>query len=146
MKSKHSDLLQKHYGDICDEYLQTFCRNYGVCYDKDAWVADEKGTIACVGDLFFDFNDVIKYCVDNDLNDWNEITDWYEYAIYANEIGVSIPNFKSWHKGCPRLSNEQIDKINELRKDLNDLIEQAKESFKKEVGANGKAKETNLKK
>lgn len=126
MNKAHKETLNKMYNDVCEEYLKAFCENYDRRYELDSWVAGECGTIACVGDYFFDFNDVIKYAVDNSLTDWNEVLEWYDYTLFANEYNQTIPNFPSWHKGCPRLTNEEQKRLVKLKKEFEETIEKYK--------------------
>ena len=123
MNKAYIKQLEKRYSDTCEEYPKTFCKNYDRRYELDSWVAGACGTIACVGDYFFDFHDVIKYAVDNNLTDWNEVVEWYDYTLFANEYNQTIPNFKSWHKGCPRLSKEAQQTLVKLKKDFEDTVE-----------------------
>ena len=122
MNNTYIKQLEKRYSDTCEEYLKTFCKNYDRRYELDSWVAGDCGTIACVGDYFFDFNDVIKYAVDNSLTDWDEVVEWYDYTLFANEYNQTIPNFQSWHKGCPRLTKEEQERLIKLKKDFEDTI------------------------
>ena len=122
MNKAHRELLKKNYEDACEEYLKAFCDAYEMPYEKDAWVADDVGTIACVGDYYFDFTNVIKYAVDNNLSDWHELMQWYDYTLFANEYNQSIPNFPSWHKGCPRLTDEEQKHLVKLKKEFMETI------------------------
>ena len=122
MNKAHRELLNKRYNDVCEEYLMAFCDNYNRVYERDSWVGGESGTIACVSDYFFDFIDVIKYSVDNNLTDWDELIKWYDYTLFANEYNQTIPNFTAWHKGCPRLTNEEQERLIKLKKDFEDTI------------------------
>ena len=126
MNKAHRELLNKKYNDVCEEYLMAFCDNYNKVYEQDSWVAGDAGTIACVGDYFFDFIDVIKYSVDNNLTDWDELIKWYDYTLFANEYNQTIPNFTAWHKGCPRLTNEEQERLIKLKKDFEDTIKEYK--------------------
>ena len=126
MNKAHRELLNKRYSDVCEEYLMAFCNNYSRVYEQDSWVAGDAGTIACVGDYFFDFIDVIKYSVDNNLTDWGELIKWYDYTLFANEYNQTIPNFTAWHKGCPRLTNEERERLIKLKKDFEDTIKEYK--------------------
>lgn len=127
MNKTYIKQLEKRYSDTCEEYLKTFCKNYDRRYELDSWVAGECGTIACVGDYFFDFNDVIKYAVDKSLTDWDEVVEWYDYTLFANEYNQTIPNFQSWHKGCPRLTKEEQEHLIKLKKDFEDTIKEYKD-------------------
>lgn len=111
------ELLKGEYADACEKYLQAFCKNYQMRYEKDAWVADKVGTIACVCDYYFDFS-VIKYCVDNELTDFNELMSWYDYTINCSSLSLDVPNFESWHKGCPRVSDSKLEQLLAMKRDL----------------------------
>lgn len=126
MNKAHIELLNKKYNDVCEEYLKAFCDNYNRVYEQDSWVGRESGTIACVGDYFFDFIDVIKYSVDNNLTDWDELVEWYDYTLFAHEYDQIVPNFTAWHKGCPRLTNEEQERLIKLKKDFEDTIKEYK--------------------
>lgn len=126
MNKAHIELLNKRYTEACEEYLKAFCDAYELQYEKDAWVAGNVGTIACAGDYYFDFTDVIKYAVDNNLSDWHELLQWYDYTLFANEYNQTIPNFPSWHKGCPRLSEQEQKHLIKLKEDLMDTINEYK--------------------
>ena len=123
MNKTYIKQLEKRYSDTCEEYLKAFCENYNRRYELDSWVAGDCGTIACVGDYFFDFHDVIKYAVDNNLTDWDEVVEWYDYTLFANEYNQTIPNFQSWHKGCPRLTKKKKKRLIDLKKDFEYTVE-----------------------
>lgn len=121
--SNKVNLLKGEFADACEKYLQAFCKNYQMRYEKDAWVADKVGTIACVCDYYFDFS-VIKYCVDNELTDFNELMSWYDYTINCTQLAISVPNFESWHKGCPRVSNDKLEKLLAMKSNLEKEIKE----------------------
>lgn len=130
MNKAHINLLRESYSDICEQYLKAFCDNYNLRYEKDAWVANETGTIACVGNEFFDFHDVVKYSVDNQLCDYDDLMQWYDYTLFAHEYNQTIPNFQSWSRGCPRLSKEEQERLINLKKDFDDAVKEYKERNK----------------
>lgn len=123
MKKAHIKLLKDSYADACEKYLQAFCANYEFQYEKNAWVANQVGTIANVGDYFFGF-DVIKYCVDNDLKDYIELLEWYDYTLNCGQLGLPTPNFESWHKKCPRLSDNKLEQLLAMKYDLEKEIKE----------------------
>ena len=106
-----------------------FCDMMELRPEPYPWVADEPGTIAYASDYYFDFHDVVKYCVDENISDWNELLQWYDYTLWASDMGVSIPNFRSWHRGCPRVSAEKQQELNELKRKLNEEIKAIKEKY-----------------
>lgn len=129
MNKAHIKLLKDSYADACEKYLQAFCANYEFQYEKNAWVANEVGTIANVGDYFFGF-DVIKYCVDNDLKDYNELLNWYDHTLNCGHLGLPIPNFESWHKGCPRISDNKMEQLLAMKYDLEKEIKEITGEYK----------------
>lgn len=133
MSKNYGNNLARRYKDICNEYLVAFCNNYDLRVETDdVWVAGDVGTIACLSDYYFDFHDVIKYAVDNDLHDWDDLIRWYDYTLFASEFNQTIPNFKSWCKGCPRLNEQEQQRLVNLKKDLQDAIKDYKERTNKQ--------------
>lgn len=123
-----TEQLKQTYADYCNAYLKKFCDLMDFSYEQDAWVAGQPGTVAAVTDYFFDFHDVIKFCVDNNLNDQNEIIEWYDYTLWANDLNQPVPNFQSWHKGCPRTSKEMQEKLSTMKRELIKLCEEEKKN------------------
>lgn len=121
--------LKTRYAEVCEEYLQAFCKAYGTPYDNDSWVAGEVGGICSFADLFLDFHQVVKYAVDNNLSDWDELIDWYDYTLFAHRYGQTAPNFPSWHKGCPRLSKAERKRLENLKKDFEAAVKDYKERY-----------------
>lgn len=114
----------------CIEYLRLFCEKHGFDYEdtKDSWVGNEVGGVACVGDYFVSMDTIIADIEMNATED--EFIKWYDYSLVANEFGLVVPNFKSWVKGCPRTSEETIERLRKLKQDLNDCIKREKENNK----------------
>lgn len=129
ISKEHIRFLENSYKETCEDILIAFCNAYKMPYERDSWVGGDVGTIACVGDYFFDFHDVIKFCVFNSLDDWNELMEWYDYTLWANEYNQVIPNFESWHKGCPRIDKNAQEHLSELKKQFENAIKQYKENL-----------------
>lgn len=129
MNNAHIKLLKENYEKACEEYLKAFCNAYEIPYENDSWVADDVGTIACVGDYYFDFTDVIKYAVDNNLSDRHELLQWYDYVLFAIEYNQNQPNLKAWVSGCPRLSEEQQRQLVDKKTEFENLMHSLKERF-----------------
>lgn len=128
MNKAHIQLLNQRYEEVCEDYLKAFCKAYDLEYDNDSWVAGEVGTIACVSDHFFDFNDVIKFAVDNNLSDYDELLEWEDYLLFAHEYNLTLPNFKSWHNGCPRLILAERERLQELKADFENALQEYKKN------------------
>ena len=126
MNKAHIELLNKRYTEVCEEYLKAFCQTYELQYEEDAWVAGDVGTIASIGDYYIDFQDVM-YMLDNGIA-FEEWLRWYDYCLDAHDLGLDTPNFTSWHKGCPRLTEEQIQDIKDKRQELKELMDSYKKN------------------
>ena len=116
------DFLKIKYKKLCEEYLRLFCEKHE--YQNEGWVADEHGGTAMCSDLYISF-ETIKTDIDTNADE-GEFIKYYDYTLEAAEFGLNVPNFKSWLKGCPRTSEESFQKMRELRKQLEDLIEKEK--------------------
>lgn len=130
MSQSYAKSLRSRFRGICNEYVVEFCRLYKFAVEADdIWVADDAGTIACISDYYFDFNSVIKYAVDNQLSDRDDLLSWYDYSLFAREYNQTIPNFESWSKGCPRMSKEEQEKLIGLKRDLEDAVKDFKQKY-----------------
>lgn len=112
------------YEVACTRYLAAFMEKYDLSCDPEPWVGNEVGTIAEVGDYFFDFQD-IKRCIDEDV-EWQDLIEWYDYNIEVGVLGLTTINLKSWLKSAPRVDKMRIEEIKAKRKELEELIEETK--------------------
>lgn len=120
-----TDTLLNRYNDVVNEYLKVFCQKQEMDYQdaKKSWVADNVGGVCLVGDYYLDFSD-IKCDVDKDAPK-GEIFEWYEYDVLMRECGLNTINYRSWLKGAPRYSREELDAIYEKQEE----IEKAREGL-----------------
>lgn len=111
----------------CNEYLRLFCEKHDFDYEeaKDSWVANCVGDITCVGDIFVGMQTIITD-IEMDAPE-EEFLKWYGYNLVANEFGFTTPNFDHWLRGCPRVPQESFDKLEALKKALEDAIKGEKE-------------------
>lgn len=117
--------LRLAYEAACDNYLAAFLEKYELTCDPEPWVANEAGTIAMIGDWFFDFQD-IKRSIDEDVT-FHTLMEWYDYNLDARELGLNEICLKAWLMGAPRAMKEDIDNIKARRKELEELIKNQNE-------------------
>lgn len=124
--------LKSDYINACNAYLKAFCEMYGFYYDPDFWV--KVGTIIEVGDYYVNM-DTIRTAVDKGVPR-EEFVKWYDYCMDCGSLDIPSPNFDSWLRGCPRMSDEEIrelmersHKIEELKEELRKLIEEKRSEF-----------------
>lgn len=106
----------------CNEYLRLFCEKHDFDYEeaKESWVANCVGDVTCVGDIFVGMQTIITD-IEMDAPE-DEFIKWYDYNLVAHEFGFTTPNFESWLKGCPRVSEETFKKLQGLKNDLDNAI------------------------
>lgn len=106
----------------CNEYLRLFCEKHDFDYEeaKESWVANCVGDVTCVGDIFVGMQTIITD-IEMDAHK-EEFIKWYDYNLVAHEFGFNTPNFESWLRGCPRVSEETFKKLLGLKIDLDDAI------------------------
>ena len=115
----------------CNEYLRLFCEKHDFDYEeaKDSWVANCVGDVTCVGDIFVGMQTIITD-IEMDAPE-DEFIKWYDYNLVANEFGFTTPNFESWLRGCPRVSDETFNKLQALKNNLDDAILEEKARLNK---------------
>ena len=69
-----------------------------------------------------------KYDIDNNV-DVNEYVKYYDYCLEVGMLNLTVPNYESWCKGCPRIPQEVLDKIQGLRREYNELIKETKKTY-----------------
>ena len=113
----------------CNEYLRLFCEKHDFDYEeaKESWVANCVGDITCVGDIFVGMQTIIAD-IEMDAPE-DEFIKWYDYNLVAHEFGFNTPNFESWLRGCPRVSDETFKKLQGLKNDLDNAIKSEKEKL-----------------
>ena len=106
----------------CNEYLRLFCEKHDFDYEeaKESWVANCVGDVTCVGDIFVGMQTIITD-IEMDAPE-DEFIKWYDYNLVANEFGFTTPNFESWLRGCPRVSDETFNKLQALKNNLDDFL------------------------
>lgn len=119
--------LRENYDNACNAYLKAFCDKHDFDYDdaKKSWVSNQPGTICMCGDFFVQMEDLILD-VENEAEE-SEFFKWYDYSCECSELGIFSPNYGSWLKGCPRLSEQQKTSIRAAK----NRVELAKKELEK---------------
>jgi hypothetical protein len=104
----------------CNEYLRLFCEKHDFDYAKTPWVGGSVGEIVLCGDYYVAMPTIIAD-IENDAPK-EEFLKWYDYNLVAHEFGFTTPNFESWLRGCPRVSDETFKKLQALKNDLDNAI------------------------
>ena len=125
------ELAREYFVKGCNEYLRLFCEKHDFDYEeaKESWVANCVGDVTCVGDIFVGMQTIIAD-IEMDAPE-EEFIKWYDYNLVAHEFGFTTPNFDSWLRGCPRVSDEAFKKLQGLKNDLDDAILEEKARLNK---------------
>lgn len=123
--------LKQRYEEVAQEYRVALIKKFypeEVPFADSYWVGDEIGGVLELNEDFFGF-DTIRYIVDNDVlyDIWE---DWYQYCQEVGDFGIKTPTLKAWCEGCPRLSQESIERLAKMKQDLQDQIEEEKRLLK----------------
>lgn len=121
---KQTSLL---YRQACTQYLALFCDKHGYDLRDAEWVAGEPGDIATIGDYYVDMRTIIDD-LEMDAPE-EEFIRWYDYRLDTHELGITSPNFRSWVKGCPRIPEERLQRLRDLRGALKSEIDSIKKEF-----------------
>lgn len=107
-------LIRNRYEKVCNEYVAQLCSMWNQDPAYGWWVNNEVGGVWCYGD-FISLNmcDIV-YIVNNSIKE-EDVVNWLDYASIAAMYELDCPNLKSWVNGCPRLSDEEIQKLQKNR-------------------------------
>lgn len=121
------ETAKEYFVKSCNEYLRLFCEKHDYDYEeaRESWVANCVGDVTCVGDIFVGMQTIITD-IEMDASK-DEFLKWYDYNLVADHFGFTTPNFDSWLRGCPRVSDEAFKKLQGLKNDLDDAIKEEKE-------------------
>lgn len=122
-------ILNEQWEKACNAYLVELARmwewdlkSYGF------WVADEVGGVFCYGESYnLDMGDIL-YCVEHDVTS-DEYLEHTEYWLKCREYNFNTLSLKAWHEGAPRIPQEVFDKLDALKKNLEDEIDNVKKQF-----------------
>lgn len=128
------NFLKKRYDNACNAYLKAFCDKHELDYEdaKDSWVANDVGSICMLGDFFVPLSDMMTD-INNDAPK-EEYWKYYTYLMDSQELGFNCPNYASWLRGCPRISEEQKKSIRKAKNRAKWAKEELERIIKEEEG------------
>lgn len=120
--------LIKKYEESVNDIIDEFKKKHEFNVTEGYWIGDEVGGVYDFGDtLTFDFRDIFLDIKENTHK--GEIEKWQEYNLRIWSVnnmvgGVFLKeiNYRSWLKGCPRLSERELDIVEEKWRKLVDEV------------------------
>lgn len=98
------------------------------------WVGDKVGELYCYGDDIYINMDNIIYVVENNIS-MEFYYEYTEYCLKCSEYNFEIPKLPAYHKGCPLVPQETFDKLDALKRDLNECVEETKKNLNEQENA-----------
>lgn len=111
------------YEYACNEYAKLFCKKHGYDFEEyGSWCGDIVGDHFDTGADIIVSMQTIRDDIDNDFPE-EEFLIWYDYTVRLFLLNCKRGNlnFKSWCKGAPRISYEEIIKLEESRDRIEEL-------------------------
>lgn len=132
--------LIKNYENAVNAIIEEFKKKQEIESNEGYWIGNQIGEVYDFGDtMTFDFHDILIDLKENAPKE--EIFKWRNYMLRIWQInnmagGVLLQeaNYRSWLKGCTRLSEEELNTVENKWKTLVD-----------EIAALGKSKMENKK-
>ena len=127
-------MLKEVYEKACNGYLTEMLRMWELDGHYGYWNSDKPGTIYHYGETHNLSMEEIIYIVENDIEE-DEVLEWEDYCLEANEFGFNMPNLSAWHRGYPRTSQEVFNHLRQMKSDLNAAVEEEKERVRRETAS-----------
>ena len=120
--------LINDYENSVNAIIDAFKKKHEFDSNDGYWIANEVGGVYDFGDtMTFDFRDILLDIKEDAPN--GEIEKWQEYNLRIWSVnnmlgGVFLKdvNYRSWLKGCPRLSDHELNVVEEKWKRLVDEV------------------------
>lgn len=122
------------YDEACNAVRDFIVDKHGFNGDDTFWVNNEPGGVLSCGDYFFGMDEMITDLREDPHED--ELIKWYDYHTDCLSLGLDACNFRSWLHGCPRYSDEELervrsakDRIRDAERALVETVEEVKASL-----------------
>lgn len=125
--------LISNYENAVNAIIEEFKKKQELTSNDGYWIGNQIGEVYDFGDAYtFDFNDVLLDIKEN--ADKGEIFKWRNYMLriwqlnnMAGGVLLNEINYRSWIKGCPRLTEDELNAIETKWKNLiNEIAELGK--------------------
>lgn len=109
--------LIKNYENAVNAIIEEFKNKQEIESNEGYWIGNQIGEVYDFGDtMTFDFRDIMIDLKENATK--GEIFKWRNYMLriwqinnMAGGVFLQEANYRSWLRGCPRISEEDLDRI-----------------------------------
>lgn len=119
------------YNEACNAVRDFIVDKHGFNGDT-FWVNNEPGGVLSCGDYFFGMDEMMTDLREDPHED--ELIKWYDYHTDCLSLGLDACNFRSWLHGCPRYSDEELERVRfagEMVRDAERRLRETIEEVKK---------------
>ena len=117
----------KKYENAVNAIITAFKEKQGLDTYEGYWIGNQIGEVYDFGDMTFDFRDILIDLKEDAPK--GEIFKWRDYMMriwsinhMAGGVLLKENNYRSWLKGCPRLTEEELNAVEDKWKTLVDEI------------------------
>jgi len=128
LTKNHIQILRDNYEKACQQFVDTLLNIWNLDASDGWWVGEDVGEAYAHGDGICMSMKEIIYCVENNVS-IETYFEFIEYITKCDEYNFDTPSLKSYCEGAPRVPKESFDKLDAMKKQLNDCIEKEKSQF-----------------
>lgn len=124
----HLQILRENYEKACCEYINTLLKLWELSPYDGWWVGGMVGsTYVHEASIELNMDDII-FCIENNIS----LDTYYKYIDYiekCKEYHFSLLSLKAYCEGAPQVPKETFDKLDAMKKELEDSIDEVKNMF-----------------
>lgn len=128
MTKGHLKILKDNFEKGCNGYLNELLYLWELSSKDGFWIANEVGGLYAHGETIFINMAEIIFCVENNVS-METYMDYSDYCLKCKEYNFNIPNLPSYFKGCPTVPQETFDRLDDLKRQMNECINDTKSKF-----------------
>lgn len=121
---------RQKWSEACNLWVFLLCEQWGLDGRRGYWIGDEVGGVwELDGSIILGIKDII-YAVENHIGGRVAYDDWRDYCMDLSELNIEVPSFIEWCEGVKVIGKESLDKLLQMKRDLDKLVEEEKSKLK----------------
>lgn len=120
---------QKKWSEACNLWVYLLCEQWGVDGRKGYWIGGQVGGVWDMDGVVIMGMDDIIYAVKHSVP-MKAYDDWRDYCMDISELKIDTPSFIDYCNGMGVLNKESLDRLLQMKRDLDKLVEEEKSKLK----------------
>ena len=116
---------RQKWSEACNLWVYLLCEQWGVDGRKGYWIGGQVGGVWDMDGVFTMGMDDIIYAVEHSVP-MKTYDDWRNYCMDISEMKIDTPSFVDYYNGVGVLNKESLDKLLQMKRDLDKLVEKEK--------------------